>query len=72
MRHKRWLDLLKYCDGEIEYHPGRSNLTTDALSRNVGCTSENVSRLSSMIMSCCFLGYYFDISTTHILVNHPG
>ncbi|XP_073049575.1 uncharacterized protein [Primulina eburnea] len=69
MRHRRWLDLLKDYDCEIEYHPGRANLTADALSRKVSCTAEDVSRLSAMMMSCCSLGYDFDISTTPIQVS---
>ncbi|XP_073035396.1 uncharacterized protein [Primulina eburnea] len=35
MRQRRWLDLLMDYDCEIEYHPGRANLKTDALSRKV-------------------------------------
>ncbi|XP_073025230.1 uncharacterized protein [Primulina eburnea] len=35
MRQRRWLDLLKDYDCEIEYHSGRANLTADALSRKV-------------------------------------
>ncbi|XP_073035222.1 uncharacterized protein [Primulina eburnea] len=69
MRQRRWLDLLKDYDYEIEYHPGRANLTADELSRKVSCTAEDVSRLSAMMMSCCSLGYDFDISTTPIQVS---
>ncbi|XP_073037729.1 uncharacterized protein [Primulina eburnea] len=69
MRQRRWLDLLKYYDCEIEYHPGRANLTADALSRKVSCTAEDVSRLSAMMISCCSLGYDFDISTTPIQIS---
>ncbi|XP_073294438.1 uncharacterized protein [Primulina huaijiensis] len=35
MRQRRWLDLLKDYDCKIEYHPGRANLTSDALSRKI-------------------------------------
>ncbi|XP_073041856.1 uncharacterized protein [Primulina eburnea] len=69
MRQRRWLDLMKDYDCEIEYHPGRANLTADALSRKVSCTAEDVGRLSAMMMSCYSLGYDFDISTTPIQVS---
>lgn len=69
MRQRRWLVLLKDYDCENEYHPGRANLTADALSRKVSCTAEDVSRLSAMMMSCCSLGYDFDLSTTPIQVS---
>ncbi|KAL0537309.1 hypothetical protein IC582_026286 [Cucumis melo] len=35
MRQKRWLELLKDYDCEILYHPGKSNVVVDALSRKV-------------------------------------
>jgi hypothetical protein len=33
MRQRRWLELIKYYELEINYHPGKANLVTDALSR---------------------------------------
>ncbi|KAL4014301.1 hypothetical protein IC575_026501 [Cucumis melo] len=35
MRQKRWLELVKDYDCEILYHPGKSNVVGDALSRKV-------------------------------------
>ena len=32
MRQRRWLELLKYYDFSIEYHPGKANVVADALS----------------------------------------
>ena len=33
MRRRRWLKFLKDYDSELSYHPGKSNVVVDALSR---------------------------------------
>jgi hypothetical protein len=33
MRQRRWLELIKDYDCEINYHPGKANVVVDALSR---------------------------------------
>jgi len=40
MRQRRWLELIKDCDLNIQYHLGKANIVADALSRkaNCGCT----------------------------------
>jgi hypothetical protein len=37
MRQRRWLDLIKDYDLEIHYHPGKTNVVADALSRKAHC-----------------------------------
>nr|GFC81614.1 hypothetical protein [Tanacetum cinerariifolium] len=36
MRQRRWLKLMKDYDTNIQYHPGKANVATDALSRKSG------------------------------------
>jgi hypothetical protein len=37
MRQQRWLELIKDYDLEIHYHPGKTNVVADALSRKASC-----------------------------------
>jgi hypothetical protein len=37
MRQRRWLELIKYYDIEVHYHPGKANVVADALSRKAHC-----------------------------------
>ena len=46
MRQKRWLELIKDCDCEINYHLGKANLVVDTLSRKsmVGLAALGISQ----------------------------
>jgi hypothetical protein len=37
MRQRRWLELIKDYDVEINYHPGKASVVADALSRKTYC-----------------------------------
>jgi hypothetical protein len=38
MRKRRWLELIKDYELEVHYHPGKSNVVADALSRKAHCS----------------------------------
>ena len=39
MRQRRWLDLIKDYDLNIQYHPGKANVVADALSKRSYCSN---------------------------------
>jgi hypothetical protein len=50
MRQRRWLELIKDYDLEVHYHPGKSNVVADALSRKLQC---NCVVMDSRINTLC-------------------
>jgi hypothetical protein len=37
IRQRRWLELIKYYELEVHYHPGKANVVADALSHKAHC-----------------------------------
>jgi hypothetical protein len=50
MRQRRWLELIKYYDLELHYHPGKANVVADALSRKSQC---NCMMMDSRVNTLC-------------------
>jgi hypothetical protein len=50
MRQRRWLELIKYYDLEVHYHPGKANVVGDALSWKLQC---NCVLMDSRIDTLC-------------------
>ncbi|GJX44809.1 putative reverse transcriptase domain-containing protein [Tanacetum coccineum] len=49
MRQRRWLELLRYYDCDIRYHPGKANVAADALNQNL--EKEDVGGMSRRVIS---------------------
>jgi hypothetical protein len=50
MRQRRWLELIKDYDLEVQYHPGKANVVADALSQKSQC---NCMMMDSRINTLC-------------------
>jgi hypothetical protein len=50
MRQRRWLELIKDYDLEVNYHPGKANVVADALSQKAQC---NCVTMDSKIATLC-------------------
>jgi hypothetical protein len=37
MRQRRWIELIKDCEVEVHYHPGKANVVANVLSYNAHC-----------------------------------
>ncbi|KAL4011172.1 hypothetical protein IC575_028221 [Cucumis melo] len=49
MRHRRWLELVKDYDSEILYHPGKTNVVVDALSRKVSHSAGLITKQAPLL-----------------------
>jgi hypothetical protein len=49
-RQRRWLELIKYYDLEVYYHPRKANVVVDALSRKAQC---NCLTMDSRVNTLC-------------------
>ncbi|TYK01620.1 pol protein [Cucumis melo var. makuwa] len=49
MRQRRWLELVKYYDCEILYHPGKANVVANALSRKVAHSAALITKQAPLL-----------------------
>jgi hypothetical protein len=49
MRQRRWLELIKDYDLEVHYHPGKTNVVADALSRKAHCSCLSVNTFNETL-----------------------
>ncbi|OMO65975.1 reverse transcriptase [Corchorus capsularis] len=56
LRQRRWLELIKDYDLVIDYHPGKTNVVTDALSRKSSTTMARIKSYLPQLVGVCSMG----------------
>nr|GEY23588.1 putative reverse transcriptase domain-containing protein [Tanacetum cinerariifolium] len=78
MRQRRWLELLKDYDTNIQYHPGKANVVADALSRKSGMIAgikveeeiiRDLERLDIKLYVCGQHGYWASMRVEPDLIS---
>nr|GEZ71919.1 reverse transcriptase [Tanacetum cinerariifolium] len=78
MRQRRWLELLKDYDTNIQYHPGKANVVADALSRKSGMIAgikveeeiiRDLERLDIELYVCGQHGYWASLRVEPDLIS---
>ena len=68
LRQRRWLELLKDYDMNVQYHPGKANVVVDSLSRmSLGRTTHIEDEKKELAKEVHRLGVF----QFTIVLNHP-
>jgi hypothetical protein len=54
LQQRRWLELIKDYDPEINYHPGKANVVAEALSRKKYCNATFARRMQLELVEPTF------------------
>ncbi|KAI5312359.1 hypothetical protein L3X38_041532 [Prunus dulcis] len=65
MRQRRWIELIKYYDCTIDYHPDQANVVADALSRKP-CGSPTHLRMAYLPLLVELRKYGVELSPCYI------
>ena len=78
MRQRRWLELIKYYNLEVHYHPSKVNVVADALSRKSHCNSlleDGFNLLHPVVLhnitiSCSLESKIIELQQTDVGISH--
>ena len=72
MRQRRWVELVKDYEFTIEYHPGKSNVVADALSRNSMGSISHLKAVDEYLKYSFYLYYLVSFSSVFMLNKCPN
>ncbi|XP_022887787.1 uncharacterized protein LOC111403491 [Olea europaea var. sylvestris] len=70
LRQRRWLELTKDYDCQIDYHLGKANVVADALSRKTSSSSPSSAVYTSLICEFKKLHTQLSVTTSGALLAH--